>query len=177
MRNSYFDGGLVTYIGTSILATLITVCTFGICAPWGICLLYNWKIKHTVINGKRLYFDGTAMQLFGNWIKWLFLTFITLGIYGFWLHIKLEQWRVKHTHVAGWFLSIKYSLYIEMIRLLPLWEAVTQDKTSILFTTLYENDNLFGIFCTNIKQECGKNLKISFASDSQINGVQKADLS
>ena len=101
MRNSYFDGGLVTYIGTSILATLITVCTFGICAPWGICLLYNWKIKHTVINGKRLYFDGTAVQLFGNWIKWLFLTFITLGIYGFWLHIKLEQWRVKHTHVAG----------------------------------------------------------------------------
>ncbi|MFS0961840.1 DUF898 family protein [Enterococcus durans] len=101
MRNSYFDGGLVTYIGTSILATLINVCTFGICAPWGICLLYNWKIKHTVINGKRLYFDGTAMQLFGNWIKWLLLTFITLGIYGFWLHIKLEQWRVKHTHVAG----------------------------------------------------------------------------
>ncbi|MDT2837870.1 DUF898 family protein [Enterococcus durans] len=101
MRNSYFDGELVTYIGTSILATLITVCTFGICAPWEICLLYNWKIKHTVINGKRLYFDGTAMQLFGNWIKWLLLTFITLGIYGFWLNIKLEQWRVKHTHVAG----------------------------------------------------------------------------
>lgn len=101
MKNSYFDGGLVTYIGTSILATLITVCTFGICAPWGICLLYNWKIKHTVINGKRLYFDGTAIQLFGNWIKWLLLTFITLGIYGFWLNIKLEQWRVKHTHVAG----------------------------------------------------------------------------
>ena len=32
MKNSYFDGGLATYIGTSILATLITVFTLGICA-------------------------------------------------------------------------------------------------------------------------------------------------
>ncbi|EGO6125623.1 DUF898 domain-containing protein, partial [Enterococcus faecalis] len=55
MKNSYFDGGLATYIGTSILATLITVFTLGICAPWGICMMYNWKIKHTVIDGKRLY--------------------------------------------------------------------------------------------------------------------------
>ena len=53
MKNSYFDGGLATYIGTSILATLITVFTLGICAPWGICMMYNWKIKHTVIDGKR----------------------------------------------------------------------------------------------------------------------------
>lgn len=98
MKESYFDGGLATYIGTSILASLITILTLGICAPWGFCFLYNWKIKHTVINGKRLYFDGTAMQLFGYWIKWLLLTLITLGIYGFWLTIKLEQWRVKHTH-------------------------------------------------------------------------------
>ena len=81
MKNSYFDGGLATYIGTSILATLITVFTLGICAPWGICMMYNWKIKHTVIDGKRLYFDGTAMQLFGHWIKWLLLTIITLGIW------------------------------------------------------------------------------------------------
>ncbi len=43
MKNSYFDGGLATYIGTSILATLITVFTLGICAPWGICMMYNWK--------------------------------------------------------------------------------------------------------------------------------------
>lgn len=97
-KESYFDGGLLDYIGYNILAWLITVATFGICAPWGICLMYDWKIKHTVIDGKRLYFDGTAMQLFGNWIKWLALTIITFGIYGFWVHIKLEQWITKHTH-------------------------------------------------------------------------------
>ena len=33
-RESYFDGGLFSYIGHVILATIITVFTFGICAPW-----------------------------------------------------------------------------------------------------------------------------------------------
>ena len=57
-KESYFDGGLFSYIGHVILATLITVFTLGICAPWGMCILYNWKIKHTDINGHRLYFDA-----------------------------------------------------------------------------------------------------------------------
>ena len=63
-KESYFDGGLFSYIGHVILATLITVFTLGICAPWGMCILYNWKIKHTVIDGHRLYFDGTANAAF-----------------------------------------------------------------------------------------------------------------
>ncbi|UVF03531.1 YjgN family protein [Streptococcus equinus] len=97
-QESYFDGGLLSYIGHCIITTLITIFTLGIRAPWGICIMINWKIKHTVIDGHRLYFDGTATQLFGNWIKWLILTIITLGIYSFWLNIKLEQWITKHTH-------------------------------------------------------------------------------
>lgn len=52
-RESYFDGGLLSYIGHVLLSTLITVFTFGICAPWGMCIMYNWKIKHTVIDGHR----------------------------------------------------------------------------------------------------------------------------
>jgi uncharacterized membrane protein YjgN (DUF898 family) len=60
-------------------------------------MLYNWEVKHTVINGKRLQFDGTALQLFGNWIKWFLLTIITIGIYGFWLPIKLKKWKTMHT--------------------------------------------------------------------------------
>lgn len=31
---SYFDGGLLQYIGWSILGPLVTVCTLGICYPW-----------------------------------------------------------------------------------------------------------------------------------------------
>jgi len=32
-------------------------------------MIYRWKAKHTVIDGKRLRFDGTAVGLFGNRLK------------------------------------------------------------------------------------------------------------
>lgn len=96
-RDSFFDGGLLALIGWTILGSIITVCTLGICYPWALCLIYGWKINHTVIEGHRLHFSGSAIGLFGNWIKWLLLMLITLGIYGFWVGIKLEDWKVKHT--------------------------------------------------------------------------------
>ncbi|EGY4470588.1 DUF898 domain-containing protein [Listeria monocytogenes] len=90
-RTSFFDGGLLQYIGWTILGTLVTICTIGICYPWALCMVYGWKINHTVIEGRRLKFQGSAVGLFGHWIKWLFLTIITIGIYGFWVFIKLED--------------------------------------------------------------------------------------
>jgi uncharacterized membrane protein YjgN (DUF898 family) len=95
--NSYFDGGLLQFLGWNILGAIVTIFTLGICYPWSITVIYRWKTEHTVVNGKRLLFTGTAMGLFGNWIKWWFLCLITLGIYGFWLFISLEKWKVKHT--------------------------------------------------------------------------------
>ena len=97
-EKSYFDGGLLQLIGWHILGTLITAFTLGICYPWAVCMIYNWEIKHTVIEGKRLAFDGKAVQLFGNWIKWLLLCIITLGIYSFWINIAIRKWKTKHTH-------------------------------------------------------------------------------
>lgn len=97
---SYFDGGLFQKIGWTLLGCLVTTITLGICLPWAYCMLYNWEVKHTVIEGRRLRFDGKAIQLFGNWIKWLLLTLITLGIYGFWVPIKLKKWVTKHTFFA-----------------------------------------------------------------------------
>ncbi len=97
-ENSYFDGGLFQYIGWSILGVIVTVCTLGICFPWAYTMIYNWEVKHTVINGKRLQFNGSAVQLFGTWVKWLFLTIITVGIYLFWIPIKLKAWKTKHTY-------------------------------------------------------------------------------
>ena len=96
-NRSYFDGGLLSYVGWIILGSLLTSCTFGIYYPWALCMIYGWKINHTVIEGRRLKFNGTAVGLFGNWIKWLLLIVVTFGIYGFWVHIKLEQWKVKNT--------------------------------------------------------------------------------
>ncbi|WP_033826534.1 YjgN family protein [Bacillus andreraoultii] len=99
-EESYFDGGLLQYIGWRILGFLVTVCTLGICLPWSYTMIYRWKIEHTVINGRRLTFNGSAIGLFGNWIKWWFFTVITLGIYGFWVFIKLEKWKTKYTTFA-----------------------------------------------------------------------------
>ena len=100
-NNSYFDGGLLQLIGWHILGAIVTGVTLGICYPWAVCMIYNWEIKHTVINGRRLRFNGTAIQLFGNWIKWLLLCIITLGIYSFWVSIALKKWKVKHTEFAN----------------------------------------------------------------------------
>lgn len=96
-QNSYFDGGLLQLIGWQLLGMLITFFTLGICFPWALCMVYGWKINHTVIEGKRLKFNGKAIGLFGNWIKWLALTVITFGIYSFWVGIALEKWKAKHT--------------------------------------------------------------------------------
>ena len=98
---SHFDGGLAQLIGWYILGYLVTVFTLGICFPWAVCMIYKWKINHTVIDGRRLQFRGSAASLFGQWIKWLLLSLITAGIYALWVGIKLEQWRVKHTHFMG----------------------------------------------------------------------------
>ncbi|MEI7884378.1 MAG: hypothetical protein WCI30_03410 [Clostridia bacterium] len=99
-ENSYFDGGLLGLLGWSILGIIITGLTFGICYPWALCMVYGWRINHTVVEGRRLIFKGSALSLFGNWIKWLFLTIITLGIYSLWLGIALEKWKVKNTYFA-----------------------------------------------------------------------------
>ena len=99
-NNSYFDGGLLQLIGWYIVGGLVTICTLGICYPWALCMIYGWKINHTVVEGRRLRFDGKAIQLFGNWIKWFLLCIITLGIYSFWLCIALEKWKASHTHFA-----------------------------------------------------------------------------
>ncbi|KRL59101.1 DUF898 family protein [Latilactobacillus fuchuensis] len=96
-RDSFFDGGLLSLIGWTIIGTIITVCTLGICYPWALCLVYGWKINHTVIEGHRLHFSGSAVGLFGNWLKWLLLSIITIGIYSFWVGIKLEDWKAKNT--------------------------------------------------------------------------------
>ena len=93
---SYFDGGVLELIGWKILAFLVTGVTFGLANPWAQCMLYNYRFKHTVYNGKRLKFNGTGGDLFVNMFKWIFLTIITLGIYGFFVPVRKAQWVVSN---------------------------------------------------------------------------------
>lgn len=64
-----FDGGAGTYLGTAILAFLITVSTLGICYPYALVLRQRWIAKHTYIDSRQLKFTGTGFGLFGHWIK------------------------------------------------------------------------------------------------------------
>jgi uncharacterized membrane protein YjgN (DUF898 family) len=92
-----FDGGAGTYLGTAILAVLITIFTLGICYPFALVLLERWRCKHTYIDGQPLVFTGSAIGLFGLWIKWFLLIIITLGIYSFWVAPRIQQWKVEKT--------------------------------------------------------------------------------
>ncbi|MCL2220243.1 MAG: YjgN family protein [Chitinispirillia bacterium] len=99
-QKSYFDGGVLDFIGWSIVCLLIVVCTFGLCFPWALCLFAKWAFSHTVIDGRRLQFSGSGMSLFGNYILWWFLTIITFGIYSFWLFNAVMKWAVKNISFA-----------------------------------------------------------------------------
>ncbi len=96
-EKSYFDGGVLDYIGLIIINCIIICFTLGFATPWAICRTYRWRTNHSIINGVRLSFKGTGGSLFLHWIKWFLLTIITLGIYYFWLHIALEKWIVENT--------------------------------------------------------------------------------
>jgi uncharacterized membrane protein YjgN (DUF898 family) len=91
-----FDGGAATYVGTGILAFLLTAVTFGLATPWAICLRYSWRTKHTMIDGYRLRFTGSGLRLFGQWLKWWLLIIVTLGIYSFWVVPRLTRWITRN---------------------------------------------------------------------------------
>ena len=94
---SYFDGKLIQLIGWTLLGTLVTTLTLGICFPLAYGWITAWKVNHTVVNGYRTKFIGVAASLIPRWILWGFLTIITLTIYGWWTPIRLEKWRSERT--------------------------------------------------------------------------------
>ena len=97
MYNSKFVGRVGEWIGTSILAWLLIVFTFGIATPWAICMFIRYFFANSIIEGRKLKFTGSGGGLFGNWIIWCILTCITFGIYGFWVPNKVANWVVTNT--------------------------------------------------------------------------------
>lgn len=99
-RQFAFDGGASTYIGTALLALLITVVSFGICYPFALVLRERWRAKHSFIDGQQMAFTGSAWALFGNWIKWFLLIIITLGIYSLWVGPRIARYKWENTGFA-----------------------------------------------------------------------------
>ena len=97
---SYFDGNTWQLIGYRLLSFLVCTVTLGIAYPWMLCMVQNWEIKHTVINGRRLRFDGRGHQIIGRYLLWTLLTSVTFGIYGIWFGLGMKRWVVKHTFYA-----------------------------------------------------------------------------
>jgi uncharacterized membrane protein YjgN (DUF898 family) len=93
----YFDGGAVSFMGTGIVAAVITICTFGIGFPFGLVLLERWRARHTYIDGQRLRFSGTGLGLSALLLKSLLLCLVTLGVYSFWVIPHLQAWTIEHT--------------------------------------------------------------------------------
>ena len=94
---SYFDGRLIQLIGWSLLGTIVTIVTLGICYPLAYGWVAAWRTNHTVVNGYRQKFVGLPGSLIPRWILWSFLTVITFTIYGWWTPIRLQKWRVERT--------------------------------------------------------------------------------
>ena len=109
--NSYFDGGLLELVGLEILSFFITVFSLGFAASWGQCMIYSYKINHTVYNGRRLKFEGTGGELFIHRMKALFFILITLGIYTIITPVKRTRWVISKTHFEGEELSKDKSFF------------------------------------------------------------------
>lgn len=103
--NSYFDGGILGFIGTNILATLVTVVPF-VGFAWSNVIKLRWETKHTVVDSRRLIFIGTVGNFFVKYLIWGLLSVITLGIYALFVPVKnlrLEAENTidhEHTHEA-----------------------------------------------------------------------------
>jgi uncharacterized membrane protein YjgN (DUF898 family) len=95
-----FVGGAANYLGTALLATVITVFTVGILYPFSLVLMERWKAKHATIDGRKVVFVGTAWGLFGLWMKWLLLSIVTLGIYTLWVGPQLQKWKWENLTFA-----------------------------------------------------------------------------
>lgn len=96
---SEFTGGMLAFIGISLVTALGTLLTIGLAFPFLVCWKESWVAKHTFLQGRKLRFDGNGAQLFGKYLVWLLLGIVTLGIYwAFCLPVRMEAWRTKHTH-------------------------------------------------------------------------------
>lgn len=95
-NNSYFDGGILGFIGTNILASLVLAIPF-VGLAWSNIIKLKWEKKHTVTDSRRLVFVGTVGNFFLKYLLWGFLTVITFGIFGLFVPVKNLRLEAENT--------------------------------------------------------------------------------
>ena len=98
-RTSFFDGTVSEYIGSAVLASLITTFTCGIGGAWGSNMLTQYEYKGTCICGDRFNYTGTGGSLFGIYLVNSLLTVLTCGIYSAWATCALNRYIISNVHV------------------------------------------------------------------------------
>ncbi len=95
-NNSYFDGGVGSYIGFSFLTMLVRVIPL-VGFAWADIIWLRWETNHSVIDSRRLNFNGSVGGLFGKYLLWGLLTVVTFGIFGLFLPVKQMRWVAERT--------------------------------------------------------------------------------
>ena len=98
-RTSFFDGTVSEYIGSAVLAALITTFTCGFGGAWGANMLTQYEYKGTCICGDRFNYTGTGGSLFGIYLVNSLLTVLTCGIYSAWATCALNRYIISNVHV------------------------------------------------------------------------------
>lgn len=99
-ESSYFDGGLLSLFGRTIVNVLLLIITIGLAFPWVYCRNVRWRDSHTVVDGYRVKFEGKGGQIFGHWLLWLLLFVVTIGIYGFWIPCKIRDFEARNSRLV-----------------------------------------------------------------------------
>lgn len=95
-NNSYFDGGILGFIGTNILAAIVTAVPF-VGFAWSNIIKLRWERKHTVVDSRRLVFEGTVGNFFLKYLLWGILTVITFGIYALFVPVRVMRLETEYT--------------------------------------------------------------------------------
>ena len=116
-NNSYFDGRMLGFIGTNILAGIVTFVPF-VGVAWSNIIKLKWYANHTVTDSRRLVFVGTIGNFFVKYLVWGLLTVITFGIYGLFMPVKVLRLETENTidHEHTTEALMKQSEYRNIIR-------------------------------------------------------------
>jgi uncharacterized membrane protein YjgN (DUF898 family) len=87
-----FDGDVTGYLGTRVLALLLTVVTLGFGFPYAVVLVQRWNARHLTLGGSRLVFTGRAGDLLRQWVVWWPCVLLTMGFYAFAVFPRVMRW-------------------------------------------------------------------------------------